>query len=126
MSLFGHCQSAADIWRTVHTVASACHPAQGGCPDDMRALCAAAHEALGEAWPWAPTELPNLFDIYCLATGIRNPFGSQGIAGGDTQQHTDIREVGAYDPSAAPFGSLHGAGRVSLMAVGSRAQASSQ
>lgn len=74
--MFAHCQTAADVWSTYHAVACLCHPAQGGHADDMRALTAEARARLGAAWPAGWPATPNLFDLFCVATGTPNPFGS--------------------------------------------------
>lgn len=117
--MFAHCADAAQAWDTFHAVACLCHPAQGGSADDMRALCAQAREALGDAWPWEGDHVPNMFDVYCAAKGLPNPFGDAGIAGAAHVPLSAAAEVAAYDPAASPFGPLTGAGRLVLAHAGS-------
>lgn len=111
MSVLAHCRDDAEVWDTFHAVACLCHPAQGGSDADMQALCAAAREALGPAWPWG-SDVPNMFDIYCQAKGVPNPFGSGGIATAGAADQDD--GVQAYEAHASPFGPVCGMGRVLL------------
>lgn len=114
MDVLSHCRDETETWQAFHTVACLCHPSQGGSPGDMQALCAAARRALGPAWPWG-SDMPNMFDIYCAAMQVPNPFGSGGIASaGEAGARGPADAVAAYDPAASPFGSLGGMGRVSL------------
>lgn len=111
--MFEHCRSEADAWDTFHEVARACHPAQGGSREDMEALCDLARDALGPAWPseWPPGDIPNMFDVYCRATGMPNPFGSIS----DPPAQWPPAEVPAFLP-APPFAWLpRGAGRLRVM-----------
>lgn len=76
-TVFDHCRGAEDVWTTFYAVACVCHPAQGGQREDMAALCREARDALtacGAEWPASWPAVPNLFDVFCLATGTPNPF----------------------------------------------------
>lgn len=119
MALFEHCRTPADAWDTFHEVARACHPAQGGTREDMGVLCDLARQALGDAWPseWEPGTIPNMFDVYCRATGKPNPFGPVGIAAG--AEAWPPPDPPAFDPSTPAFAWLpRGVGRVRLMYSG--------
>lgn len=91
--LFDHCAGReSEIHKAFYACACLCHPAQGGRAEDMEALCAQAREALaraGAAWPsrWEPplgsgARFPNLFDVFCTATGSHNPFAENNGGGG--------------------------------------------
>lgn len=97
--LFEHCADEAEAWATFYSLACLVHPDQGGAPGEMAALCRAAREVLD--WePLCAETVPPLFDIFCRATGTRNPFGdsigTQPAAGGGAAP-------GAYDPAAEPW-----------------------
>lgn len=77
--LFDQCATPADTWTLFYQVACLVHPTQGGLKEDMEALCAAARERLGDAYPFEG--IPNLFDLFCKATDTPNPFG-RSIEGG--------------------------------------------
>jgi hypothetical protein len=135
--LFDHCTDVtgctdvASVWRTLHCVACACHPCQGGRPEDAHAVFAEARRLLGDAWPsgWPePPHLPNLFDVYCMASDLPNPFGRsiqevrptpqcatanrQGPSPGPAQ----AADPGGYDPGASCFAPVRaGAGRAWLL-----------
>jgi len=88
--VFDHCRDARDAWGTFYSLACLCHPSQGGRREDMEALCRQARELLSPEWPplWT-TGIPNLFDIFCVATGTANPFGAS------------IERAGEFAPAAA-------------------------
>ncbi len=97
--LFAHCLGDSDAtWTTFYALACLCHPCQGGERHDMAELCAQARVALGDEWPgqWDGDALPNLFDVYCLATKTRNPFGSS-ITPGEVQDTKDQEEPRAWN-----------------------------
>lgn len=86
-TVFEHCRDITEAWTTFYTLACLCHPGQGGAREDMAALCAQARDALGPSWPdhW-DADCPNLFDVFCAATGTRNPFGQSIAASGRFEQ----------------------------------------
>lgn len=118
--VFEHCRSEAEAWATFHEVARACHPAQGGRREDMEALCGLARQALGPAWPadWVD-DIPNMFDVYCRATGKPNPFGPAGIAAASTEGWPPP-DLPAYDPAPHFAWLPRGPGRVRLLYSGTQ------
>lgn len=87
--MFDHCADAEDpvgeTWRTLHEFALVCHPCQGGTREQMGAVCVAAREALtraGAAWPEGWADPPAMFDLYCLAKGLDNPYGRTIVPSG--------------------------------------------
>ncbi len=84
VTVFEHCTDETEAWTTFYSLACLCHPGQGGAREDMEALCCQARAALGPAWPdsWREGDIPNLFDVLCVATGTRNPFGQSIAASG--------------------------------------------
>lgn len=94
--LFDQCDTPADTWALFYQVACLVHPAQGGMKEDMEALCRAAKERLGEAYPFHG--IPNLFDLFCKATDTPNPFG-QSIEGGGPGGGSVPAAVPAWEPA---------------------------
>jgi hypothetical protein len=116
--VFDHCDTPDDVWRAFHELACLCHPAQGGSADDMRALSSLARQRLGDAWPAHWTDMPNVFDVYCRATGTPNPFG-RSVAEGLAAVPPPPPDVPGYDADdARAFAWLPaGAARVRLAYV---------
>ena len=114
-TVFGHCLDESERWATFYSLACLCHPDQGGRREDMQALCAEARGALGAAWPahWASATsdgrpaswVPNLFDVFCTATGVDNPFG-QSIAKRGGQFGRVLEEPEPYRYGAAAYAPL--------------------
>lgn len=118
MSLFAHCQTADEVWTTFHSVACLCHPSQGGTEADMTALCREARGLLGdEAWPtqWSSNALPNLFDLFCLATKKRNPFGVTIEPQQKHAPHRTPEDIPGYVTSRGHYAPLSTFGSVELV-----------
>lgn len=117
--VFDHCNgNTAAVWDTFYHMACMCHPAQGGMMEDMRALCRMAASRLGPEWPpeWDDS-LPNIFDIFCRATGKPNPFGNSIAPPASGATAIDAAPVGYSEPEpfAAWVPSGGRAGRVWLV-----------
>lgn len=110
-SVFSHCRGEGETWAAFYSLACLCHPGQGGQREDMEALCAQARGALGASWPAHWTGVPNLFDLFCTATVVDNPFG-ESIAGGGRFDSVQTDPVGfrygraAYAPVAPRLGNI--------------------
>lgn len=132
--MFDHCRDLLDnngcracVWQTLHCVACACHPCQGGRQEDAQAVFDEARGLLcllGESWPeeWPrPPALPNLFDVYCKASGLPNPFGSTIAA--KTAATATAWEPQGFDATEPAFGAVRGTpGRAWLLALGVKGQ----
>lgn len=110
--MFDHCKDLKEAWSTLYTVACLCHPSQGGSSADMDALW----DMFCTKYEVPKTKIPNVFDIYCIANGVQNPFG------------TSIEDLPVPESDVAPvpshvltdtFCRLSPVGRVSLVALGS-------
>lgn len=103
MSLFEHCTTDEERWHTAYAVACLVHPSQGGLPEDMRALCSQAREALAdfddELHRDEGQEFPNLFDMFCKATGTPNQL--RDLAAADFAPACDPGDPVPYMPAAA-------------------------
>ena len=123
--MFAHCQDDRQVLDTLHVVACACHPAQGGHQREYAAVCRLAREALRGAWPFDGPE-PALFDVFCAARGVANPFGPRGIAAAATATAVatavaaNNATTGAPRPwtPPPPYATLGGAGRCVRVAQG--------
>ena len=115
-SVFDHCREESETWATFYSLACLCHPGQGGHREEMEGLCAQARAALGDSWPehWTGAAgVPNLFDLFCTATGADNPFGQSIAAGGQFDRVPAGGEPAgfrygtmAYAPLAPTLGSM--------------------